>query len=433
MRSAFRSDAFFYQKRKIMNKNIRIFLKQGEDREMAQGFPWVYANEIETVKFPSADEGKIESVPFASCTVQDGSIVEIFACNGKFLGSGVLNKKSLIAVRKISSLHANQIEDDPKFWRKKVFDSVNIRNLLFKKNESCRIVFAEADFLPGLVAERYAASDGIYLVVQFLALACEKFRTEILGALKDATECDFIYERSDADLRDKEGLERKSGWIGKKGSEIIQIEENGVKILVDIANGQKTGYFLDQKLNRNRLKDFCRGKKVLDAFSHTGAFALNAAYGGAKEVVCVDVAEPAVDLIRKNIELNGMQEKISAVCMDAFDYLRECSEKNEKFDVIVLDPPAFTKNAKSIEKAYGGYKDINLRAMKILNEGGILFTCSCSYYFDENTFYSMLTHAAKDSHRRVQVLEKRGAAGDHPILLGYPKSEYLKCAVCRVL
>lgn len=415
-----------------MNENIRVFLKPKEEREISQGFPWVYDNEIAGVKFPSK-EG-IRTASLEECSAADGTVVEVFASSGGFLGSGVLNRKSKITVRIIGSEHADRILADTKsFWSKKIRDAVNIRRLLFSGTDSCRLVFAEADFIPGLIAEKYVSQGKVYLVIQFLALACEAFRSDILDALKDAVSPDFIYERSDAAVREKEGLEEKSGWIGRSGSEVIQIEENEVKLLVDIAHGQKTGFFLDQKHNRENIRRFCRGKKVLDAFSHTGAFGLNAFAGGARRVVCADSSQEAVDMVNKNSALNGAGECITAVCADVFALLKQYEADGEKFDVIILDPPAFTKKAKAIEKAYGGYKEINLRAMRLLNEGGILVTCSCSHYFDENTFYSMIMHAACDSHRRVQVLEKRSAAPDHPVLLGYPKSSYLKCAVCRVL
>lgn len=423
-------EAFAWEKK--MNENIRVLLKPGEEKEISQGFPWVYDNEIALVKFPSK-EG-IKTVPFAECSAEDGAVVEVFASSGRFLGSGVINRKSKITVRMIGSIHADQILADTKnFWSKRVHDAVNIRRLFFSETDSCRLVFGEADFIPGLIAEKYVSQGKVYLVVQFLALACEVFRADILGALKNAVSPDFIYERSDADVRTKEGLEQTSGWLGRSGSEVIQIEENGVKLLVDIAHGQKTGFFLDQKHNRSIIRRFCRGKKVLDAFSHTGAFGLNAAAEGARQVVCADSSQEAVDMAGKNSALNGVSDRVSAVCADVFALLKQYEADGEKFDVIILDPPAFTKKAKAIEKAYGGYKEINLRAMRLLNEGGILVTCSCSQYFDENTFYSMIMHAACDSHRRVQVLQKLGAAPDHPVLLGYPKSSYLKCAVCRVL
>ena len=411
-----------------------IILKAKEERELLQGFPWVYDNEIHSVKAVAADGSGVKTSSLSDCQVEDGAVVEVYGSKGGFLGSGVLNRRSKIAVRLIGRDHADQIMADPAaYWNRAVRSAVNVRRLSFDDSESVRLVFGEADFIPGLVVERYVAEDGSYLVVQFLALACELFRKELVAALIDCCRPKAIYERSDAGIRAKEGLEERQGWIYKSGKNVITIEENSLRLRVDIAQGQKTGYFLDQKLNREAIKRFCHGKKVLDAFSHTGAFGLNAFKAGAKSVLSVDISEEAVELINENIRGNDAQAVMSAQCADVFDLLKQYEAAGEKFDVIVLDPPAFTKSAKQIQKAYGGYKEINLRAMRLLNEGGILVTCSCSYYFDSNTFYSMLTHAAMDSHRRLQVLEKRGAAPDHPILMGYPKSEYLKCAICRVL
>lgn len=413
---------------------VRVLLKPKEDREINQGFPWVFDNEIGSVKFNAKDGSGIKTASLEDCQVEDGSVVEVCTSAGGFLGTGIINRKSKITIRIFSREHADKImEDTFAYWDKVIRNAVNIRALSFTDYDSCRLVFAEADFVPGFICERYVDDGHVYLVVQFLALACEVFRKEILKALENTCKPYAIFERSDAQVREKEGLEEKSGWIGKAGKEIITITENEIKIEVDVAHGQKTGYFLDQKFNRARVAQFCHGKKVLDTFTHTGAFGLNAFKAGAREVVSVDISEDAVNLVERNIKNNGAEKVVKAVCADVFDVLKKYETDGEKFDVIILDPPAFTKKAKSIEKAYGGYKEINLRAMRILNEGGILVTCSCSHYFDENTFYDMIMHAAKDSHKRVQVLEKRGAAPDHPVLLGYPKSEYLKCAICRVL
>ncbi|MDO4507653.1 MAG: class I SAM-dependent rRNA methyltransferase [Spirochaetales bacterium] len=418
-----------------MNPNVtRVLLKPKEDREINQGFPWIFDNEIASVKYNAKDGTGVKTSSLAECDVDDGTVVEVCTNAGGFLGTGVINRKSKITIRIFSREHADKIMADTyAYWDKVIRNAVNIRALSFDVNDSYRLVFGEADFVPGLICERYVDDGNVYIVIQFLALACEVFRKEILKAIENVCKPYAIFERSDAGVREKEGLEEKSGWIGRQGKEVITIVENGIQIEVDIARGQKTGYFLDQKFNRARVAEFCRGKKVLDTFTHTGAFGLNAFKAGARDVTSVDISEDAVELVNRNIKNNGAEKVVKAVCADVFDVLKKYETEGEKFDVIILDPPAFTKKAKAIEKAYGGYKEINLRAMRILNEGGILVTCSCSHYFDENTFYDMIMHAAKDSHRRVQVLEKRGAAPDHPVLLGYPKSEYLKCAICRVL
>ena len=417
-----------------MNDVTRVFLNPKEDLEISQGFPWVYDNEINSVKYFDKSSKSIKTSSLKDCNVKDGEVVEVYASAGGFLGTGVINRTSKITVRMIGSEHADRILENPAaYWKNAVLNALNIRRVNFSETDSYRLIFGEADFIPGFIVERFYSDGKVYLVVQFLALACEVFRKELLDALEETVKPYAVYERSDASIREKEGLEERAGWIGRTGSEVIKIEENGIFLEVDIARGQKTGYFLDQKFNRKEAARYCKGKKVLDTFTHTGAFGLNAYKAGAREVISVDISQEAVDMVNRNITINGAQEKMKAVCADVFDLLKKYEAGGEKFDVIILDPPAFTKSAKLIQKAYGGYKEINLRAMRLLNEGGILITCSCSHYFDENNFYSMVMHAAKDSHKKVQILQKRGAAPDHPVLSGYPKSEYLKCAICRVL
>lgn len=402
---------------------------------------WAYGNELGRVKYFEGNEWKetnfVSPDEAADFPVKDGELVELYTNGGAFLASGIFNRASKITVRILGPQKAEEIDADKgAFIFKKIHDALNLRKIHFESGDSFRLVFGEADFLPGFICERYVAEGSkVYLLVQFLSLSCEVFRKEIISALEKVCEPFAIYERSDADVRLKEGLEPKNGWIkAPKGSDspVITIVENSVRIQVDLAKGQKTGYFLDQKFNRKEIWKYCRGKNVFDAFSHTGAFGLNAFMAGAKSVVCADISQDAVDLINKNIQLNGAEKVVSALCVDVFDALKQYEAEGKKFDVIILDPPAFTKSAKMIQKAYSGYKEINLRAMRILNQGGILVTCSCSHFFDETNFYSMLASAAADSHRRVQILSKGGAAPDHPVLLGYPKSEYLKCAICKV-
>lgn len=419
----------------MTNTYARVFLNAKEEKEIQTGFPWVFDNEISHIKYRKSEKDEWLDTSLAETAVPNGSGVEVFTKAGGFLGTGIINRNSKITVRIISSEHADKVFSDTKsFWEKRVFDAVNIRRIHYKESDSYRLIFGDADFFPGLICERYCDENGrVYLVVQFLSMACDIFRDEILDSLKKACKPYAIFERDDADVRMKEGLQEKAGWIGKAGDEVITIVENGIRLNVDIANGQKTGYFLDQKDNRARLASFCHGKRVLDTFTHTGAFGLNAFKAGAKDVTSVDISPEAVEMVKKNIALNNAGKVCKAVCADVFDLLKEYEANGEKFDVIILDPPAFTKSARAIQKAYGGYKEINLRAMRLLNEGGILVTCSCSHFFDSHYFYDMIMHAAMDSHKRVQILEKRGAGPDHPVLLGYPKSEYLKCAICRVM
>jgi len=411
----------------------RVLLKIKEEQEILQGFPWVFDNEIDYVKFD--DKSGVKKTSLQDCKVKDGEIVEVFANAGGFLGTGVFNRKSKITVRIISKNHADLVMKDPyKFMEKRISDAYDLRKMYYDIKDSYRLIYGEADLIPGLIVERYCdVKKNIYLVIQFLSLSCEIFRKEIIEALKRIIRPYGIYEKDDESVREKEGLEKKTQWIGEKRDGKIIIRENGILLEVDIVNGQKTGYFLDQKFNRRLVSSLAQGKRVLDTFTHTGAFGLNCIKGGAKEVISVDLSEDAVSIVKKNIELNKAQLKMKALCADVFDILKEYESKCEKFDLIILDPPAFTKSAKNIEKAYGGYKEINLRAMRLLNPNGILVTCSCSYFFDSEHFYGMLMKAAEDSKKHLQILEKTGAGPDHPVLAGYPKSDYLKCAVCRVI
>ncbi|MBR6340327.1 MAG: class I SAM-dependent rRNA methyltransferase [Treponema sp.] len=441
------------------NNYPRVFLNKNEEKEILQGMPWVFDNEISYFKHRADEKSEWKNQTLAECSLANGSIVEVFSKAGGFLGTGVFNKNSKITVRLIGNEHADLIMADTfAYYEKKVFDAYNMRQLYYSAQDSYRLIFGEADLIPGFICERFCDESGkVILLIQFLSMSCDIFRKEILAALIKCAKPDAIFERSDGAVRQKEGLDEVVGWVSLKedgfpvdgpstpstGSGTagtpdnadgkITIVENGIKLGVDIVNGQKTGYFLDQKFNRKAAARFCHGKRVLDTFTHTGAFGLNAFKAGAREVISVDISPEAVEMVNHNIELNKAGEKMKAVCADVFDLLKQYEAAEEKFDVIILDPPAFTKSAKAIEKAYGGYKEINLRAMRLLNKGGILITCSCSYFMESKMFCDMLMHAAMDSHKKIQILEKFGAGPDHPVLLGYPKSEYLKCVVCRVL
>ena len=415
---------------------VRVFLNAKEEKEILQGYPWVFDNEISHIKHRANEKSEWKYEELKESTVEDGSVVEIFTKAGGFLGTGVINKKSKITVRIISSDHEDKLlANTYAFWEKRITNAIDIRKSFYKENDSYRLIFGEADFIPGFICERFCDVNGrVFLVVQFLSLSCEIFREDILKALKRHCKPTGIFERSDTSARDKEGLPQVFGWVDNKVfNNHITILENGIKLEVDIANGQKTGYFLDQKFNRALAAKFCKGKKVLDTFTHTGAFGLNAFAAGASQVTSVDISPEAVQMVNNNIKLNKAEGVMKGLCADVFDLLKKYESSGEKFDVIILDPPASTKSARMIEKAYGGYKEINLRAMRILNEGGILITCSCSYFMESNMFCDMIMHAAMDSHKRVQILEKRGAGPDHPVLVGYPKSEYLKCLVCKVM
>ena len=421
-----------------MNSKIypRVFLNKNEEKEILQGMPWVFDNEISYIKHRNTEKEEWKNETVAQCTVPNGEAVEVFSKSGGFLGTGIFNKNSKITVRIIGTEHADVIFADTfAYYEKKVQDAYDLRQMYYKTDDSYRLIFGEADLIPGLICERFCDENGkVIIVIQFLSMSCDVFRKEILTAIKKICKPDAIFERSDGAVREKEGLEDVVGWLDNDfGDGKITIVENGIKLGVDIVNGQKTGYFLDQKFNRAAAAQFCTGKRVLDTFTHTGAFGLNAFKAGAREVISVDISPEAVEMVNHNIKLNNAQSEMTAVCADVFDLLKQYEANGEKFDVIILDPPAFTKSAKMIEKAYGGYKEINLRAMRLLTPGGILITCSCSYFMETKMFCDVIMHAAMDSHKKIQILEKRGAGPDHPVLSGYPKSEYLKCVVCRVI
>ncbi len=400
----------------------RVFLKAREEDRILLGHPWVFDNEIERYQGPCAS----------------GAAVEVMTKAGHFLGKGVVNRESKITVRLFTRDRAEEI--DREFFARRVRAAQEARLPFYAVGDSYRLVFAESDYLPGLVVDRFASVDGtVFLSVQFLTLAMETFRDHIVSALLEVTGADGIFERSDVHVRGLEGLEERKGWIGASFNPRVTIRENGIELEVDLENGQKTGYFLDQKDNRARVAQLAAGiaKKdgrcrVLDTFTHTGAFGLNAWKGGATEVESVDISDEAIETVRANAKRNGAASAVTARQADVFDLLKEYEREGRKFDLIVLDPPAFTKSAKMIEKAYGGYKEINLRAMRLLENGGYLVTASCSHFFGADRFYSMLQHAAKDSRRTLQILEKRGPGPDHPALSGYPESDYLKCAIIRV-
>lgn len=400
-----------------MNK---IFLNPKEEDRIQLGHPWVFDNEI----------GRYQG----DCN--NGEVVEVYTKAGHFLGRGIINKNSKISVRLFTRKKEEEI--DAAFFASRVRDALEMRKKFYRREDSYRLLFAEADLVPGLIVDRFADTSGkVWLSAQFLTLAVDRFRAEIVAALNEVVRPDGIFERSDVHVRGLEGIEERKGWIsladGKTAADpVITILENGIKIQVDLENGQKTGYFLDQKDNRRIVAGLSKGMAVLDTFTHTGAFGLNAWKGGASSVVSVDISEEAVSTVNANIVLNGAGKVMSALTADVFDLLKEYERDGKRFDLIVLDPPAFTKSAKMIEKAYGGYKEINLRAMKILSSGGILVTCSCSHFFDADHFYRMIQNAAMDAHKTVQVLGKYGPGPDHPTLVGYPESDYLKCAVLRV-
>lgn len=395
--------------------NTIVTLKKGEGRTLKAGGAWVYDNEIDSIM------GSFEN----------GDIVTVHDFDGYFLGYGFINTKSKITVRILSRKKDTVIDDA--FLEERVQAAWDYRKQVIDTG-SCRLIFGEADFLPGIVVDKFAD----VLVVESLALGIDKLKQQILDAIKrvlakDGITVRGIYERSDAKVREQEGMERYKGFIGEPFDTRVEIVENGVKYIVDVEDGQKTGFFLDQKKNRAAMHSVCKGKRVLDCFTHTGSFALNAGIAGATEVIGVDASELGVEQARENARLNGLEDKVSFVCADVFDFLPALEEKGEKFDVVILDPPAFTKSRNSIKNAVKGYREINVRGMKLVKDGGFLATCSCSHFMDPELFHKTIMEAARGAHKRLRQVEFRTQAPDHPILWAADSSYYLKFYIFQIV
>lgn len=400
-----------------------VVLKKGEGRTIKAGGAWIYDNEID----------RIEE------NVVDGDIVRVEDFDGYPMGRGFINRNSKITVRMMTREPDVEITDE--FIRNRVKAAWEYRKAVIDTS-SCRIIFGESDFLPGLVVDKYED----VLVVESLALGIDKLKPKILEYLQeilaeDGIKIRGIYERSDAKIRLKEGLPRTKGFIGEPFDTKIQIIENGVKYNVDVENGQKTGFFLDQKGNRMAMQTLVRRMKaagenvrVLDCFTHTGSFALNCGLGGADSVVGVDASDLAVEQARENAELNGLSDRVSFMTADVLDLLPELIEKGEKYDVVILDPPAFTKTRDKIKQASKGYREINMRGMRLTRHGGYFATCSCSHFMDYETFTAVIGQAAKAAHVRLRQIEFRTQASDHPFLWsGADEGYYLKFYIFQVL
>ena len=392
-----------------------VTLKKGEGRMLKSGGLWIFDNEIASIL------GSFE----------DGDIVAVHDFDGYGLGKGFINRNSKIRVRMMTRNRHQEI--DEAFLKMRVQEAWDYRKKV-SDTGSCRVIFGEADFLPGLVVDKF--SD--VLVVQSLALGIDRLKDQIVELLKEVLAADGIkirgvYERSDAKVRRQEGMELYKGFIGEAFDTNVEIEENGVRYMVDVKDGQKTGFFLDQKYNRKAIQRLCKDAKVLDCFTHTGSFALNAGYGGAKEVTGVDASELAVEQATLNSKLNGMEDRVKFICRDVFELLPELEEKGEKFDVVILDPPAFTKSRNSVKNAVKGYREINLRAMKLVRDGGFLATCSCSHFMTYELFTQTIHQAARNVHKRLRQVEYRTQAPDHPILWAAEESYYLKFYVFQVV
>ena len=391
-----------------------VTLKKGEGRTIKSGGLWIYDNEIDTI----------------TGHFKNGDIVIVHDFDGYPMGQGFINQSSKIRIRMLTRKDNTVIDD--------AFLKMRLKNAWeYRKNtvdtSSCRVVFGEADFLPGIVIDKYED----VLVVESLALGIDRLKEKLVELLKEVLAEDGIrirgvYERSDAKERLKEGMKKVKGFIGEPFDTDVQIVENGVKYTVDVKDGQKTGFFLDQKYNRLAIQRLCKGKKVLDCFTHMGTFALNAGIAGAADVTGLDISEYAVEQATANAVLNGLQDTVHFRAADVFDELPKLAEAGEQYDVVILDPPAFTKSKNTIKNAMKGYREINIRGMKLVKDGGYLATCSCSHYMDYENFTKVISQAAKSAHKRLRQVEYRTQSPDHPILWAADEIYYLKFYIFQV-
>ena len=394
------------------------------ERAIVDGHPWVY-------------EGEVVSV---SGTPEDGGLVDVVSKKGSWLGCGFCNSASKIRVRLVTR-NANDDPAGDAFWERRLRYAWDYRKTVMGEADSrcCRIIFGEADGFPGLTVDRFER----VLVAQVLSLGMERIKERVLPLLvrilrEDGQVIRGVYERNDAALRTLEGMAQGKGWLVLPGEAAPDgtaedITENGIRYTVDFENGQKTGFFLDQKYNRQAVGRLCRGARVLDCFTHTGSFALNAGICGAEHVIGVDASELGVAQARENAALNGLEDRVEFLCADVFDLLPQLEQQGEQFDVVILDPPAFTKSRSSVKKAVKGYREINLRAMKLVRDGGFLATCSCSHFMTPALFCQMLREAAADAAVSLRQIADRRQAPDHPILWGVPETEYLKFYLFQVI
>ena len=424
-----------------MQNHTIVTLKKGEGRTIKAGGAWIFDNEIDTIVG----------------TFTNGDIVTVHDFDGYPMGKGFINQNSKIRIRMMTR-HADQ-EIDTEFlrmrvqnawdYRKQVMAGGNDRVLGVEEAEKmlpgigttgrpdlncCRVIFGEADFLPGLVVDKYAD----VLVVECLALGMEQFKETIVSLLKETLLADDIkirgvYERSDANERKKEGLPKVKDFIGEEFDTNVEIVENGVHYMVDVVNGQKTGFFLDQKYNRLAMQHICKGKKVLDCFTHMGTYALNAGIAGASDVTGLDISEYAVQQAQANAKLNHLEDTVHFRCANVLDELPKLAAAGEKYDVVILDPPAFTKSRQATKNAIKGYREINMKGLKLVKDGGYLATCSCSHFMTQELLAKTVKEAAKATHKRLRQVEFRTQAADHPILWAADESYYLKFFIFQVV
>lgn len=392
-----------------------VTLKKGEGRSLKAGGLWVFDNEIDTIMG----------------TFTNGDTVIVHDFDGYMMGRGFINQNSKIRVRMMTRNKEQQI--DEAFLRNRVQTAWDYRKDTVDTS-SCRVIFGEADFLPGIVIDKYED----VLVVESLALGIDRFKETIVRLLKECMAEDGIhirgvYERSDAKEREKEGLTKVKGFIGEPFDTNIEIVENGVHYMVDVENGQKTGFFLDQKYNRLAMQRICKGKKVLDCFTHMGTFALNAGIAGAKDVTGLDISEYAVEQAARNAKLNHLEDTVHFRCANVLDELPKLAAAGEQYDVVILDPPAFTKSREATKNAIKGYREINMKGMKLVKDGGYLATCSCSHFMTQELLAKTIKEAAKATHKRLRQVEFRTQSPDHPILWAADESYYLKFFIFQVV
>ena len=386
---------------------MNIYLRRGREQRVLGGHPWVFRSDIER------EDGAADGLP-----------VRVLTSAGRFLAMAVYNPRSQISLRILSR------RDEPidgAFIRGRVRRALDYRRRFADLN-SCRLIFAESDGLPAVIADKF----GDVIVLQILCLGMERFKGDIVDALAQELSPRGIYERNDVPVRELEGLSQQTGLLWGEVPDRVEMQENGVRFLVDVKEGQKTGFFLDQKENRAAIAPFVSGMRVLDCFTHTGSFALHAARYGAAEVTGVDISEHACACALENARLNGVEDRVRFECANAFDFLRAHQTAKEQYDVVILDPPAFTKTRSAVEGALRGYKEINLRGMKLTRDGGFFVTCSCSQHVTPDLFRGMLMDAQKDARVQLRQIEWRTQGRDHPILLASPETQYLKCGIFQV-
>ena len=408
---------------KALRPYPKITITPKGEAALTGGHPWVYEGEV------TAMDG----------TPEDGALVDVVSRRGSWLGCGFYNSHSKIRVRLLSR-NANDDFSDA-FWERRVRYAWDYRKTVMGETDSrcCRVIFGEADLFPGLTVDRFES----VLVTQTLSLGMERIKDRLFPLLvkvlrEDGQDIRGIYERNDVALREREGMAQNKGWYALPGETppektTVDITENGIVYTVDFENGQKTGFFLDQKYNRLSIQRLCKGARVLDCFTHTGSFALNAGIAGAAEVTGVDASELAVHQAEENAALNGLQDTVHFQCADVFNLLPELEKQGEKYDVVILDPPAFTKSRNSVKHAMKGYREINMRGLKLVKDGGFLATCSCSHFMTYELFTEMLHQAARSVHKRLRQVEYRTQAADHPILWSADESYYLKFYVFQVV